>query len=149
MFESTQAKYLAYPSLVIVLLVIGNFIRMAVEGGAGVLSWVLTVVGFFFAALYLLLGIFNVNCLVMGGCSVWAWVVWFVAMLKLIVIIVLLIVALVTPRKKKDEQQATVAPATTTATTAPTTATTATTTVATPATPVTTTAVSAPTTTSA
>lgn len=106
MFESTQAKYLGYPSFLIILLVIANFVRMAVEGGTPLVVWILLAIGFFFATLYLLLGIFNVNCLVMGGCGVWAWFVWFFAVIKLIAIIVSLIITLVMPKMKKVQSNA-------------------------------------------
>lgn len=125
MFESTQAKYLAYPSIVVILLAVANYIRMAVEGKTSVWVWIGTALGFFFGVLYLALNIFNVNCLVTGSCSVWAWFVWFFAMLKLIVIMVLLVISLVMPRKKKDEPSITPVDATAAASTTPTLATTA------------------------
>lgn len=125
MFESVQAKYLAYPSFVIILLILANIIRMAVGGKPTVLTWIAVVISAFFAILYLGLGVFNVNCLVMGGCGVWAWIVWALALFKLLALAVLLVVLLVAPldklRSKQEEEPKQITTPATPATSAPST----------------------------
>lgn len=103
MFESTQAKFLGYTAIVLLLLTIGQMIKMAVVR-TPLGTWMTTIVATLFSAFVIFLYIFDVNCVIMGGCNVWGWFKFALVMLMLVIQIIVVIVALFATAKKKEEK---------------------------------------------
>ncbi len=113
MFESTQAKYLGYMAVLLLLLTIGLIIKMIALRQSSLSEWVATVVSILVVGFVILLRIFDVNCVVMGGCGVWGWFKFVLVMLVQVLLMIAVLVALI-KTKKKDEEKPATAPATTT-----------------------------------
>lgn len=112
MFESTQAKYLGYMAIFLLLLTFGHIIKMIVLRQSSLGEWVGTIISIVFGALVILLRIFDVNCVILGGCNTWGWFKFAFMTFILIILMIAMIFALIQP-KKKEEKPATTAPATT------------------------------------
>lgn len=66
MFDTTQETVLAVIGALSVLI---GFIVSAVK--VGVLG---SFIGLLFSIPFLLLSLFNIRCLILGGCNIWAWI---------------------------------------------------------------------------
>lgn len=96
MFESLQAKILAVSAAVAL---VTAFISAVKADGV-----LVAFVAFFIGLAILLLNVFDVNCVILGGCNIWGWIKF--ALLE-ILIVVAIIATIAELAKKKEEEKKT------------------------------------------
>lgn len=88
---STQANF--YTIVLVITSVINMILTGIIYGPIGIGVYILLFVLLF---PFLLLGIYDIDCLTTGGCNIWSWIVTILSTLSMIVVTILMVVAAVT-----------------------------------------------------
>jgi hypothetical protein len=109
---ATQTKAALFSTMALALAYLGVGIKMGVVGSS-VGAWVGFVFGVLILGITLALYIFDINCVINGGCMTWGWVKSVFLCIVIVILTVVTIVGIALPAKKDKAAAAAAAPTTT------------------------------------
>lgn len=101
MFESVQAKIVAFTVLVLLISATVSMIR----DNKSVKSIMWGIFGILIAALYFLIIIIDQNCVVIGGCDFWGWIKMILTEVWLIFAIIVVITSMFEKKPQAAQQE--------------------------------------------